>query len=443
MSQARTLDILLVAHGLPPESVGGVEQHVDGLARALVSAGHRVEVYARTGGAGPQGEVRDGDGDDAVPYRTARVVYRYEDIEDLRGLYRVPLLDRAFAAFLAKRQFDVAHVHHLTGMSTGLLGELREAGIPSVLTLHDYWLMCPRGQMWHTDGTPCARVEPERCGGCLAPAFGGWLPPAHRAARLTALHADALAVLGTADRLVAPSSRVAPAFAALGLDPDRIRVVENGVDTTALEQLEPPPVHREGPLRVGYLGTLIPSKGLDVLVDAFQQLPPGTAELSIWGNAVPYHGDEGFLQRVFGRLRPGDAVAYRGPYHTGDLPRILAPIDVVVAPALWHEAFGLTVREGLAAARPVIVSRIGGLQDAVEDGVEGLVVEPGDREQLAAALQRLAGDRAGLAAMGRAGRRRCRGFAAMAHDLLALYREIANGHAESTPAPGGSAPRRS
>ena len=182
----------------------------------------------------------------------------------------------------------------------------------------------------------------------------------------TALHAAARELLRRVDALVVPSARVIPQFAALGIDPASIEVVENGVDTASLEQL-PDPTCGPGPLRLGYFGTLMPSKGLDVLLDAVLQLPEGTVELHVHGNAVPYHGDEGFLTRVFSLLSPGDRVTYHGPYTGHDLPALLAGIDVLAAPALWHEAFGLTVREALAAGRPVVVSRIGGLEDAIDD----------------------------------------------------------------------------
>lgn len=419
---SKQLNILLVAHGLPPESVGGVEQHVDGLAQALLRAGHRVEVYARTGGPGEQGERRADSGHD---YPVTRVVYRYEGLDSLASLYAQPLLDRAFASFLDGRSFDVAHVHHLTGMSTGLVDVLHRANVPAVLTLHDYWLMCPRGQMWHRNGETCERVEPTRCADCLAPSFGGWLPPDRRTEIVGDLHQEARVLLGSVDALVAPSARALPPFAALGIDTTGVHVVENGVDTPQLGNLPlPAPPHPGEPLRVGYLGTLIPSKGLEVLVQALSRLPAGRCELDIWGNAVAYHGDHGYLTRVFSRLSPTDRIRYHGPYRTDDLPGILSQVQVVAAPALWHEAFGLTVREGLAAGRPVVVSRIGGLQDAVTDGVEGLVVPPGDPGALADALDRLAGDPAEFARMAAAGRARTRGFDPMAEELVGVYRSV-------------------
>jgi glycosyltransferase involved in cell wall biosynthesis len=169
----------------------------------------------------------------------------------------------------------------------------------------------------------------------------------------------------------------------------------------------------------------MPSKGLHVLLDAVLALPPGAVSLDIHGNAVPYHGDQSYLTRCFQRLSPGSRVTYHGPYGLSELPRHLAAIDVLAAPALWHEAFGLTVREALAAARPVLVSRIGGLQDAVADGEQGYLLPPGDAAAWAAAIARLAGDRALVARMSQSARSRARGFTAMASDLLAVYEDAA------------------
>ena len=414
--------ILLIAHGLPPESLGGVEQHVEGLARALHARGHTVAIYCRTGRPDlPQGTLV-ADPAERWEFPVTRVAYRHEGLTTLGSLYAVPVLDAALERFLAGQRFDVAHLHHLTGISTGALAVLRARAIPTVLTLHDYWLMCPRGQMWHRRGEICERVEPQRCLECLAPTFGAWLQGQVSTESVSALHANALVTLRGADVLVAPSARALPPFAALGLDVTQVRVIGNGVDTGALQRLPAPHRRAGAPLRIGYLGTVIPSKGLDILIDALQLLPSNSAELHVHGNAVPYHGDEGFLTRVFARVRPQDRVTYHGPYRTQELPEILSGIDVLAAPALWHEAFGLTVREALAAGRPVVVSKVGGLQDAVRDGEQGFVVAPGDRVGLAQALARLAADPVLLGRMSAAARTAARGFGSMAEDLLQVYR---------------------
>ncbi len=427
-----TLHILLITHGLPPESVGGVEQHVTGLADALRAAGHDVEIFARSSRGGPEGSLIE---EGWHGCRVTRSPYRWESLHAMVDMYRSEVMDAALCRFLDKRRvaghaFDVAHIHHLTGLSTGFVDILQERGIRIVLTLHDYWLMCPRGQMWHREEHPCHSVEPAQCAACLTPALGHWLPPDRAVEIVTGVHDLARATLRGVERLLTPSARTIPFFERLGIPAADIGVVENGVDTIALEAVAPPPI--AGPLRIGYLGTLIPSKGLDVLIAAFLRAFPATeghpsraATLAVHGNFAPYHGDDGFQDRAFGQVPAGAPVHYHGEYTTADLPGLLADIDVLCAPALWHEAFGLTVREAQAAGRPVVVSRIGGLQDAVEDGVEGFVVTPGDVSELADRLTRLAADRGLVRTMGAAARRRTRGFAEMAAELCTHYRGAA------------------
>ncbi|MEO6598073.1 MAG: glycosyltransferase family 4 protein [Planctomycetota bacterium] len=415
--------ILLISHGLPPDSIGGVEQHVQGLAGALITAGHRVEIFARADLPDlPQGQWRSNvDGNPSI----TRVAYRWQGVDSLDATYHCPPMAATLRAFLAERSasgvhFDVAHVHHLTGMSTDALAVLAEALVPTVMTLHDYWLFCPRGQMFHRREEVCETAEPSRCAECLQATFPHWLTAENRDAAVARVQARALAALALPQRLVVPSARAIAPFVALGVPAARFVVVENGVDTERLAALPPPPAG-PGPLRIGYLGTVMPSKGLHVLIDAMLALPPGTASLRIHGNAVPYHGDESYLTRCFQRLRPGCGIEYHGPYGLAELPRLLASIDVLAAPALWHEAFGLTVREALAAARPVLVSRMGGLQDAVADGVQGFVLPPGDVGAWTAAIARLAADRNSVRRLAGSARTRARGFGAMAEDLLGVY----------------------
>lgn len=415
--------ILLVSHGLPPDSVGGVEQHVGGLADALVASGHDVEVFARwSGGAAEQGSfVMTATGNPSV----WRVAYRWQGVDSLAAMYTCTPMADAMRRFLAARRaagitFDVAHVHHLTGISVDALAALRDAGVPTVLTLHDYWMFCPRGQMFHHREEVCATASVERCAPCLAATFPFWLGGADRDGQVATLHERARAALALPARLVVPSARAIPPFAALGVPAERFTVVANGVDVARLQRL-PAPALGPGPLRVGYFGTIMPSKGLHVLIAAVKRLARGRVALHVHGNAVPYHGDHSYLTRCFQQVEPGDAVTWFGPYSLQELPDRLASVDVLAAPALWHEAFGLTVREALAAGRPALVSRIGGLQDALDDGVEGRLLPPGDVDAWARAIDALAADRRLARRFADAARPRARGFDAMAADLVGVY----------------------
>ena len=416
--------ILLVSHGLPPDSVGGVEQHVSGLAQALVAQGHEVDIFARANLPGtPQGSFEQTVEGNPRIWRTA---YRWEGIDSLDALYLCAPMADAMERFLAERhgegvRYDVAHIHHLTGMSVESLQRLRAAGVPIVMTLHDYWLLSPCGQLFYQDGPLDQRVQPDKTKAALTRLFPGWMQK-DPDATVARLHERSRATLALPERLIVPSARAIPAFEGIGVARDRFTVVENGVDTDNLKKL-PAPSGGPGPLRIGYFGTLIPSKGLDVLIAAVQSLPQGQVELHIHGNSVPYHGDNTYLTKCFTQLQPGCAVTYHGPYSLEEMPSRIASIDVLAAPALWHEAFGLTVREALAAGRPVLVSKIGGLQDAVEDRVQGRVLPPGNEAAWTEAIAELAADRVLFRQYVAKTRSRARGFADMARDLRIIYAE--------------------
>jgi glycosyltransferase involved in cell wall biosynthesis len=415
---------LQICHGFPPENVGGVEMHVQSLARTLARGGHAVHVFARSGGgAAPQGS-RTTVGVDG--YRLTRSAYRWEGLATFDDLYLCPPMADSLRAFLAEcgargEHFDIAHVHHLTGVSTDALAILREHGIPVVLSLHDYWLPCPRGQLFHRDGTFCGAVSVDRCAPCLQATWPGLMPGGGEREVTARVHRRAAELLAAADRLVVPSVHALPPFAALGADMSRAAIVEYGIDTEALAAV-PDPSFGPGPLRVGCFGTVIPSKGAHVLVDAALSLPKGSVAVHLHGNVVSYHGDDSYATKLFARLRPGSAVAYHGPYAPDRLPALLAAVDIVAAPALWAETYGIAVREGMAAGRPALASRIGGLQDLPADAA--FVLPPGDvvawRDALATAVR----ERARLRAMSAAARGVGRSFAAMTAQILGLYAEL-------------------
>ncbi len=107
-----------------------------------------------------------------------------------------------------------------------------------------------------------------------------------------------------------------------------------------------------------------------------------------------------------------------------DVHRLMAGGDVVVAPSIWQEPAGLVVIEGMAAGRPVVATRVGGIPEYVEDGVTGLLVDPHAPQQLAGALLRLLNAPGEAEVMGRAGRARVEARFSMerwVHDTERVY----------------------
>ena len=198
-------------------------------------------------------------------------------------------------------------------------------------------------------------------------------------------------ILRRAKLVIAASAFLAAEARSLGAG--EVRVIPSGV---ALPESVGEP---EEPPHVLYVGRLSPEKGVLELVAACDGLP------------LVVVGDGPLRERV-----PG-AVGFVPPDELGPWYERAA---VVAAPSL-REGYGVAAREAMAWRRPVVASAVGGLTDAVEDGVTGLLVPPGDVGALRAAIERLLGDAELRARLGKAGRERAPSFDAAADALVEAY----------------------
>jgi glycosyltransferase involved in cell wall biosynthesis len=241
------------------------------------------------------------------------------------------------------------------------------------------------------------------------------LPPPAIAYR-TALMREAL---GSCATLVAPLPFVRDTYVEFGLDPDRIRVVEPGMDLSPWPRVPRPARPAGEPLRLGYIGSLMRHKGIDLVLDALERLPDAHLELRLHGFFVP--GDPyGALVRR--RLGDDARVRWMGPYEPPQLAEILSAVDVLLMPARWHETFSFVSREAMLGGVPVLASDLGGMRYVVRDGQNGRLLSPGDPAAWAEAIGKLAGDRVQLARMSDACRATAvRSIDADAAELLDVY----------------------
>jgi glycosyltransferase involved in cell wall biosynthesis len=168
----------------------------------------------------------------------------------------------------------------------------------------------------------------------------------------------------------------------LGVDPSRVEVALQSADLSQLEARAP---SDGGPVRILVVGRLVPDKDLDTLIDAFAEagFADGEAELEIRGGG-PLEAE---LRARAKRL--GVPVRFPGPASPGELGAVYAAADVL-ALVSSYEPFGVTLREGAAAGLPLIASRrAGAIGDVAVEGENALVIEPGERGEIAAALRRL------------------------------------------------------
>lgn len=296
-----------------------------------------------------------------------------------------PFWTPRFALRLRRERIDVVHTHEFA-MNVYGGAAARLAGIPSIATLH--------GRHWATD-----------------------------AAR-RALAYRALRRLGM--RIVAVSHDLAGFLAeGLSLPPGAIEVVYNGIELPPLPSAAERArlrgeVRAELALAPGAelalaVGNLYPVKDHATLLRAAAPRP-GLA-VAIAGRG----GEEERLRALAHALGIADRVRLVGL--RDDVPRLLAAADVFVQPSL-SEGLPLAVLEAMAAALPVVASRVGGIGEAVIDGKTGVLVPPADPGALASALARVLDTQSCREALGSAGRARTEeefSVARMARRYRALY----------------------
>jgi len=370
--------IMLVADFYPP-APGGLEAHVRRLGRELHRRGHEVTVVAGGGRPDTPSTV-----DDGVP------VHRIPGgLERLPGAYRKqgrafhppwvdPVFRRALAGIVDATRPDVVHAHGWCEFSVAAVAGAR----PVVVTLHDYGLRCPKKNLLR-GAEECRNGRGLRCLTCRGPEQG----TLKRGVLSAALGWTVPRFAGSVTRFLAVSEHVARRHReARGIP---VQVIPNFLDLP--DDTWSPPGH--GLL---FVGPADRHKELPLLLEAVRRMPAESARLQVVGTAGPPGGVSG--------------VAFAGRLSGEPLWRRYREAAVVVAPPIWPDPCPTVVLEALAAGRPVLGSRIGGLPDLVIDGVTGVLVPPGDPAALAAAATELLSQPDRLATMSRAAYARSRDF---------------------------------
>ena len=280
-----------------------------------------------------------------------------------------PRVTEDFASWLTGISPDVVHIHSLQTLGGGLIEAAKASGAVTVVTMHDFWWSCARQFLVDRDMRPCGLVVD--CGSCACQIDHDWL--LDRNARLAVQ-------LAHADVVLAPSRSAAAVFLANGVDPDVLRVDENGVPDAVLEEMgtrTSVDTRASGSVRFMFAGGADPMKGLQVLLEAVCGLSDdGRWSLDLYGS---------------GALPAGLPAAARDrpPYGPTDLADVLGTHDVLVLPSVMRESHSIVTREALAAGLTVVCTDTLGPEEAVEHGRNGLVVRAGDAAALRAAMMRL------------------------------------------------------
>lgn len=414
--------ILIVVHGYPPQASGGSEVYAELQARTLREQ-HGDEVLVLTREADPRAPEYAVRRDEVNGVAVVRINNTFREVTSFEESYTQPRIADEAARIIAAFAPDVAHVHHLTCLSTRIPALLASAGVPCVMTLHDYWLLCHRGQLLDRDLRVCAGPD----GGCTrcvdaavaAPAalrLGARLvrtldhtvPPAvmrlvrqagtavaGAASTQDALASETMARLrhmremcGHVTRFLAPSEALRQRFIDFGIAPSRIELSPYGFDVGLFESGRARVRGPRFPLRAGFIGSLMVSKAPHLLLEAAATLPQGRIAVELFGAHTAYHGDDSYRAQLEPLLhRPG--VTVHGPRPHETMPEALAGLDVLVVPSIWPENSPLVIQEALLAGVVPVAADIGGIPELVQHERNGLLCPPGDAQAFGRALSRL------------------------------------------------------
>ena len=389
--------ILQLAQFYPP-TMGGEEQHVRTLSHALAQRGHEVAVATLWHKGVPEFEMDAG----VRVYRLRSTLQRAgllfsDSVRPHAAPFPDPETILALRRVVEREQPEIVHAHNWLVHSFLPLKPLSHAKL--IVTLHDYSLVCAQKRLMFRDTTPCIGPALSRCPGCAMFHYG----PAKGLTTVAGKWATGLFEKREVDLFLAVSQatavgnglagrrlpyQVVPNFILDGLD------AAGQVDTGPyLEQLPPQDF-------LLFVGDVVPDKGVNTLLAAYagiQNAPP----LVLIGRQTEQSP----------KNLPAN-VRLLGSFPHAAVLQAWKRSLIGLVPSEVPETFGLVALEAMAAGRPVVASRIGGLPDVVVDGDSGFLTPPGNVVALRQSMERLLGDAGLRERMGQAAARRAAEFSA-------------------------------
>jgi glycosyltransferase involved in cell wall biosynthesis len=301
--------------------------------------------------------------------------------------------ESAFTKVLREWKPDVVHFQHLLYHSLRLPTIAARTGVASLMTLHDFWLLCPQINLLDHQRRISWPINRRNCVVCCEVTvqrqhswrrLWGWDPTLLAGKTLRAWHVararprQVNRVFRDIGLFIAPSKHLRDCFAEEGLSPSKVVHCGNGINHDLRPMGYAPRRYCGGRLRCGFIGTIAAHKGIDVLLEAFEGIEE--ASLAVYGAAKPH-----YISRVSARN-----VRFMGEISDAQKAKAFEEMDVLIVPSIWFENHPLAMVEASLFGVPIIASNIGGMAELVEDGKNGLLFKVGDAADLRSKVEYLA-----------------------------------------------------
>lgn len=392
------MKILQVVHGFPPRSRAGAEIYTYNLSKEL-SKNHEVHVFYPLRKAGIAGYSLNrlyNNGlhitemvDHQLPFPTVmKSIYAYKNSR----------IERIFEKLLDEINPDVVHFQHLLSLSPSLIKSVKKRGIPAVLTLHDFWFICPNIHLLKNDYIICNGPNTQaincfRCGNkrqaeSLAESLSKYAIPKRLSSKVIERALMLVnrnrkyrerkeyikSLLLKIDKIIAPSNFLRNIFIEYGVPEDKIVYSSNGYDLGMFNDFKK---KEKDSLVFGFAGGVAKLKGVHILVEAFNRIESEDVELRIYGNYDP-HSD--YFKELQLKARNNDRIKFMGRFD--DVKEPYSEIDVLVVPSICYENCPLVMQEASISMTPMIASNLGAMPEFIENNRTGLLFEADNPDDL-------------------------------------------------------------
>jgi glycosyltransferase involved in cell wall biosynthesis/SAM-dependent methyltransferase len=339
------MNILQIQHNFYPKSHGGTEVYTFEIAQELISRGHRVSILTP-----------------ALKYEEK---YGEENLRGVKFYSFKNFNQKYFNKILKENKIDIIHVYHLENFSDKIINIISESKVPFIVSVVDYWYFCARPKgLCGGSIKRCLAV----CLGLSSNGFFNKFRYYYHLFRLLRRRKRLIKFINKASAVLPISYFVENFIIKKGIPKIKSIVHYWGINLDYFRQNYNIP--KTSDLRIGYIGAISYEKGVHELIDAFNSLTQGTAELKIYG-----YGKEKYLNELKEKTSKNSRIKFKGGYDHKDISKILSEIDILVIPSIWNEAYGLVLLEGLAAKIPVIASDVGGISERIVDGINGFLYD--------------------------------------------------------------------
>lgn len=409
--------VLFLTHFLGENHVGGTEVLTLGMAQGLQAKGHEVQILCAEDWEKAPGYTITTSDDVFQGVPIHRLHFNWQKSPDVfRYLYNNPEVEAYLTNYLSQNKPDIVHITSCYSLSASIISAVYQAKIPCVLTATDFWFLCARNTLLQRDDSLCSGPEGAwKCARCnlhdtkvyrwprlilpdrvVAPLLlkAGHYPFLTRQRGLRGMHgnwderfaflADSLRKV---DHIVTASQLLRSLFEQYGMPKEKIHYSSYGLDTSWAAQYQTKTASEA--LRIGFIGQILPMKGPDLLIKAFKALKgERPVQLKIYGNLNKWPDYGKSLRELAG---DDGRINFLGTFPHQEIGKVLAGVDVFVVPSTWYD-FPLVISSSLATKTPVVTTNLPGMNELVEDELNGLLFERGDWPGLARQMQRFLDD---------------------------------------------------